>query len=554
VGALSDIADSALGFYVTESNMMYRRTALKAAFTFPLASVGALFYTTSQAAGSSGGAWTAPISMPVLPIHVSLLPNGSILFWQHGHEEIEDTTRPGGRVVKDHPDPHLWNLGTSAAQPVNVPEMFGNLHTDEIYCSVMSLLPDGKLFVAGGHQSKWNTPPGVKNDEFTGSNQVLTFNASVVTPWALGPRMISGGRWYPSALPLADGSTLVISGIDHLAGDFVYNAIPEVYDQRSNSFRVLSGAAKSLPTYPWMYRVPNAPSRVFYAGPGSDTAFLEVGGTGRWVSSISSTFPPTRSPGAIHRAASVLYRHGRVMNVGGIDVSTGHDESTAPPSATAEVIDLNQSNPGWSRVASMNFPRQHHSATLLPDGKVLVTGGTTASGNSNPAGAVQAAEMWDPAANTWSVMASGAAPRMHHSVALLLPDARVLVGGGGQTGFGGEVDYSSFEFYSPPYFFTGAPRPVIGPGTPGVLQYGQTFALDTNSVQVSRAVLIRLPCVTHGVNFNQGYAELVLKKSKNSLQATLPNDTTAAPPGHYMLFVVSNRGFPSIAKIVVVST
>jgi len=56
------------------------------------------------------------------------------------------------------------------------------------------------------------------------------------------------------------------------------------------------------------------------------------------------------------------------------------------------------------------------------------------------------------------------------------------------------------------------------------------------------------------VNFNQGYAELVLKKSKSSLQATLPNDPTAAPPGHYMLFVVSNRGFPSIAKIVVVST
>jgi hypothetical protein len=535
---------------------MYRRTALKAAFTLPLAAPGALLYTTSQAAGPSGGAWTSPVSMPVVPIHVSFLPNGSILFWQHGHSEIADATAPGGKFVKDHPNPHLWNLGTSVAQPVDVPEMFGNIHTDEIYCAVMSLLPDGKLFVAGGHQAKWNSPPGVKNDEFTGSNQLLTFDASVGTPWSMGPRMKSGGRWYPSALPLADGSTLLISGIDHDEGDFhfAYNPIPEVYDQPSNSFRVLSDAARSVPTYPWMYRVPNAPSRVFYAGPGSDTGFLEVGGTGRWVGSIVSTFPPTRSPGTIHRAASVLYGHGRILNVGGIDISTGHDEFTAPPTATAEVIDLNQSNPGWSRVASMNFPRQHHSATLLPDGKVLVTGGTSASGNSNPAGAVKAAEMWDPAANTWSVMASGAAPRMHHSVALLLPDARVLVGGGGQTGFPGEVEYSSFEFYSPPYFFTGAPRPVIGPGTPGVLRYGQSFALDTNSVQVSTAVLMRLPCVTHGVSFNQGYVELVLKKSKNSLQATLPNDMTAAPPGHYMLFVVSNRGFPSIAKIVVVST
>lgn len=493
--------------------------------------------------------------MPILPIHISLLPNGSVLFWQHGHSEIHDETAPGGKYVKENPRPHLWDLNHSF-RSVDMPSMFGNIHADEIYCAAMSLLPDGKLFVAGGHQTKWNTEPGVKNDEFTGSEQVFTFDASASSPWALGPRMTAGGRWYPSTLPLANGSMLVISGIDHLDpywNQFVYNSTPEVYVPTSNTFRTLSSAAKQLPTYPWMYRVPNAPSSVFYAGPGHETGFLNVDGTGGWGASIGSTTWPTRSPGPIHRSASVLYGPGRILNVGGIDTSSGYAEFDAPATATAEVIDLNQSNPAWTRVASMNFPRQHHSATVLPDGKVLVIGGTSANGNSNASGAVKAAEMWDPAANTWSLLASGIEPRMHHSFAILLPDARVLVGGGGQTGFPNEVDYTSVEFYSPPYFYSGAPRPAIGPSTPSALQYGQSFALETNGVQISKAVLIRLPCMTHGFDFNQGFVELALRKSKNSLQATVPSDMTAAPPGHYMLFIVSNRGFPSVAKIVSVS-
>jgi tetratricopeptide (TPR) repeat protein len=108
----------------------------------------------------------------------------------------------------------------------------------------------------------------------------------------------------------------------------------------------------------------------------------------------------------------------------------------------------------------MAFPRQHLNATLLPDGKVLVTGGTRTQPFSNAAGAVLAAEMWDPTTETWTTLASMRWPRLHHSVAVLLPDGRVVVGGGGQPTGEGDSDHYDVEIFSPPYLFKGK-RPKL---------------------------------------------------------------------------------------------
>ena len=81
--------------------------------------------------------------------------------------------------------------------------------------------------------------------------------------------------------------------------------------------------------------------------------------------------------------------------------------------------------------APWQFARRQLNATLLPDGKVLVTGGTAAPGFSDPSGAVHAAELWDPATENWTTLASSSGiPRVYHSTALLLPDGRVLSTGG----------------------------------------------------------------------------------------------------------------------------
>ena len=70
-----------------------------------------------------------------------------------------------------------------------------------------------------------------------------------------------------------------------------------------------------------------------------------------------------------------MYDNGKVLVMGGGD----------PPTNTAEVIDLNASSPAWRQVDSMAFARRQHNATLLPDGKVLVTGGTSGPGFNNTA-------------------------------------------------------------------------------------------------------------------------------------------------------------------------
>ena len=116
-----------------------------------------------------------------------------------------------------------------------------------------------------------------------------------------------------------------------------------------------------------------------------------------------------------------MYAPGKVLVMGGGD----------PPTNTAEVIDLNQSSPTWRAVGSMAFARRQLNATLLPDGNVLVTGGTSSPGFNDPAGAVHAAELWNPTTEQWTTLASSSGiPRVYHSTALLLPDARVLSMGG----------------------------------------------------------------------------------------------------------------------------
>src|SRR5256885_6723295 len=98
----------------------------------------------------------------------------------------------------------------------------------------------------------------------------------------------------------------------------------------------------------------------------------------------------------------------------------------APPTNTAEVIDLNDASRAGRYTGSMAYARRHMNATILPRGDVLVTGGTSAPGFNNFAGAVHVAELWNPTTGTWTTLGSNQVNRLYHSTSLLLPDRRVL--------------------------------------------------------------------------------------------------------------------------------
>jgi hypothetical protein len=192
----------------------------------------------------------------------------------------------------------------------------------------------------------------------------------------------------------------------------------------------------------------------------------------------------------------------------------------------------------------MAYGRKLHTATLLADGKVLVTGGTQGSedpntSSSNPA---YACEMWDPATGTWTTMASLTVFRGYHSIALLLPDGRVLSAGGE---FGG----ASAEVYSPPYLFNGS-RPTIT-SAPTSIAYGQSFFVGTpNATSISKVTLIALGSVTHHVNMGQRISRPAFSQASGGLNVTAPSNSNLVPPGYYMLFILNSTGVPSVAKIV----
>ena len=197
----------------------------------------------------------------------------------------------------------------------------------------------------------------------------------------------------------------------------------------------------------------------------------------------------------------------------------------------------------------MAFARTYHTETLLPDGTVLVTGGGETTGDYDVGNAVKEAELWSPTTEDWTTLAAGTAPRLYHSTGLLLPDATVLVSGGGRSPFSASLDQENAEIFAPPYLFKG-PRPVIT-SAPASLGLAQPFVIQTpDAADIEKVTLVALGNTTHGINMNQRYLPLAFTAGSGQVTATAPATANLAPPGWYMLFLVDEEGVPSRSKIV----
>jgi hypothetical protein len=245
-----------------------------------------------------------------------------------------------------------------------------------------------------------------------------------------------------------------------------------------------------------------------------------------------------------------MYAPGKILRVGGGGLN---NQATADGRNAAAVIDINGPTPQIALTASMPAALHWHTATVVADGRVVVTGGSLKS--NQLVGVSAHALIWDPATNKWTRGAKGSGrSRLYHSTALLLPDATVLVGGGGARG---PQTNLNVEKYFPPYLYTaaGAFAPRLNVLTaPAKLTHGKQFKVTLNKAwRARRVTLIKTGSVTHSFNMEQRFMELSFVRSGNQLLVKAPANLNLATPGKYLLFVLNAQGVPSMARIVSVA-
>lgn len=482
------------------------------------------------------GRWGPISELEIVAAHAHLLPTGEVFYWDRGNT--------GGGFTKNTPwgPPRTWNTITGEIRVIEPKLEY------EPFCAGHSLLADGSLFVAGGHDAA----------DAVGEDRASIFDP-VRKTWRTVEDRMSAGRWYPTATSLAGGDVLVLSGSAFVnnAG-LVWNDLPQIYMAERGEWRDLPAARfgagggidpRLVWFYPFMHLAPDG--RVFMAGPGQETGFLDTAGNGQWSMAPGADRPFSAFSSEAFRdyGSSVMYDAGKILIVGGTPEPGGPFDSA--PTASADVIDLTAANPQWRSAGAMNHSRRMHTSTVLPDNTVLVTGGTSGRGFNDAGGAVLAPELWDPETNQWTELAPMTERRIYHSIALLLPDARVLVAGGGLPfGTGApDTDHPNAQIYEPPYLFRGA-RPEIE-NAPETIEHGRAFVVETpDAPRIQKVTLIRLGSVTHGFNQSQRAISLEFTRNARSLEIVVPVNRNLTPPGHYMLFLVDDDGVPAIAPIV----
>lgn len=375
-----------------------------------------------------------------------------------------------------------------------------------------TLLPDGKVLVAGGYNGF------VEN---VGGGHVSLASAELFDPatdsWgAAAPMHV--GRSDQTATLLDDGDVLVVGGWEQpgCCGEGTRTA--EVYDPTTDTWTAVAPP-------PELQVVDTATlldeGNVLVTGLFGPSEYMPSIGAVEYRPSSGSWTSVATPPSAAERdRIAVLLPGGDVLLAGGISTEQVFEpphpvEERQTSYADAEVFDPVADT--WTPVAPMRVPRIAPTATILQGGQALVTGGLTEVSPAGAGASLNSTEAFDPASGTWSARAPMAFARGKHS-ASLLPDGRVLVAGGSDCGSGSCIGYGAAsgccaadtaEIYDPAADAWTATEPVL------------TLAEHAASVLPDGSVLIS------GGNFDFGNTH---ETAAAEIYGNLPPPVGTSPP------------------------
>jgi YVTN family beta-propeller protein len=464
--------------------------------------------------------WTAPIELTLVPAAGAVLANGKVMFWA-----ADSRTSFGG---SGHTFTTLFDPTTNTAVEHDETET-----GHDMFCPGTARLPDGRLLVNGGLDS-----------------EDTSLYDPVSNTWSVAATM-NIPRGYNASTTLADGSVMTLGGSWSGANGGVRNA--EIFTP-TTGWRLLSG----VPEDPYrldgtfegwqsdahMALIPTSNGKVLLVGPTVNMAWIDTTGNGSSAPAgvRGDDIPAFGGP-------VVMFDAGKILKVGGSTWNNG-----TPASATAYIIDTTAGTANVTKMPSMAYPRLYSNSVVLPNGQVLVIGGQTFSQEFSDSYAVLAPELFDPATQTFTVLPAMSVARNYHSIALLLPDGRVISAGGGLCNC--SADHTDMQIMSPPYLFnadgSAATQPVIL-SAPATVGYGMSAAVVTDSA-VTAFSLVRMGSTTHTVNNGQRRVSLAFTPgANNSYQIAIPSNPGILIPGQWMLFALNAQGTPSVAAIVSVS-
>ena len=521
----------------------------------------------------TGGRWGLTLTFPLVPVTAFMNPisrNLTVMAAVNSYS-FDNKLKPPKTVTA------TWDLQRQVIEE----KVIGNTG-HQMFCPGTSFDEKGNLFITGGSDP-----------------QAVTLYNSANNQWSIPKDKVKNqdiklkvGRGYHGQTYLPDGNTFMIGG--RWSGDDTTPRDGELYDAKAGNLTILKGIEASIidmatgtcpakftdpkcvnnewkEHHPWLYAWKE--DTIFHAGPSKQMNWIYTKpreGTSKVAGTRNDAGDAVCGIAAMYDSVG-----GIILTAGGapnyhywVDRTGPRDPNNSPhryeSTKNSYEIKLGTGAPGAvtvDKVTSMNHQRVFANSVILPTGQTLVVGG-------QKLGEPFLDKTWEPIPEiytpgspaTWTNMAPHSTPRTYHSWALLLPNAAVLVGGGGLSKEFLEANHYDAQIYEPSYFFKSDGSANLRPAIKNIdrpeapYKVGEKIIITTDGEVDTTASLIRYSAATHALNNDLRRIKLTLKPEgtagpNKTYSVQLPKEPGVALPGYWMLFVLRD-GVPSLSETV----